>query len=46
MANDQDYIELGMACAGVCRALDRGLNGRQLDELGQSVLGAILQLTA
>jgi hypothetical protein len=45
MANDQDYLELGLACADVCQALDRGLNERQLNELSKSVLGAIGQLT-
>lgn len=43
--NKQDYIELGMSCAGVCGILDRGLCGRQLDELSQPVLEAINQLT-
>ena len=45
MANDQDYVELGRACGDVCQALDRGLKGRQLDELTQSILTAIGQLT-
>ena len=45
MANDQDYIELALACAEVCQTLDRGLDGRRLDELSRSVLGAIGQLT-
>lgn len=44
-ANDQDYVELGLTCADVCKALDRGLDGRRLDELNRSVLGAIEQLT-
>lgn len=45
MANDRDYIEVGLACAEVCQALNRGLNGRRLDDLTGSVLGAIGQLT-
>ena len=45
MANDQDYVDLGLACADVCQALHRGLGGRRLDELNQSVLEAIGQLT-
>ena len=45
MVNDQDYVELGLTCADVCQALDRGLKGRGLDELSQSVLGAIGKLT-
>ena len=44
MLNKLDYVELGLACAGVCRALDRGMNGRRLDEIGQSVCEAIEQL--
>jgi hypothetical protein len=45
MANDQDYLDLGRACADVCQALYRGLKGRQLDDLNQSVLDAIGDLT-
>ena len=44
MANELDYIELGLSCAEVCETLDQGLKGRQLDELDQPVLGAIGQL--
>ena len=44
-ANKQDYVQLGLSCADVCKALDRGLGGRRLDELSQSLLGAIEQLT-
>jgi len=45
MANKTDYVELGLACADVCRALDRGVNGRRVDGLSQSVFEAIGQLT-
>jgi hypothetical protein len=45
MTNKTDYVELGLACADVCRALDRGMNGRRADELSRSVLEAITQLT-
>ena len=45
MANKTDYVELGLACADVCEALDRGMNGRKLDDLSQSVREAIAQLT-
>ena len=45
MINQMDYVELGLACAEVCTALDRGLNGRRSDELNNSVCGAINQLT-
>ena len=45
MLNKSDYIELGLACADVCKALDRGMNGRRAEELSQSVGEAIEQLT-
>ena len=45
MAKDRDYVELGRACAGVCQALYLGLDGRQSDQLNQSVLDAIGGLT-
>jgi hypothetical protein len=46
MANELDYVELGLSCADICRALDRGMNGRKLDDLSQSICQAINQLTA
>ena len=45
MINEADYVDLGLACADVCRALDRGMHGRRVDEIGQSVFEAIEQLT-
>ena len=45
MVNEIDYIDLGLACADVCRALDRGMGGRRADDLSQSVFEAIGQLT-
>ena len=45
MANEVDYVELGLACNTVCTALDQGLKGKRLSELGGSVLEAISQLT-
>jgi len=45
MVNKTDYVELGLACADVCRALDRGMDGRRLDEFSRSVGEAIQQLT-
>ena len=45
MANKTDYVELGLTCANVCRALDRGMNGKRLDEISYSVSDAINQLT-
>ena len=45
MANKTDYVDLGLSCANVCKALDRGMNGKNLDDLSQSVRDAIAQLT-
>ena len=45
MANKDEYVELGLTCANVCRALDRGMNGKELRDLSQSVCEAINQLT-
>ena len=44
LINEEDYVELGLSCAEVCKVLDRGLNGRQFDELSQPVLEAIQEL--
>lgn len=43
--NETDYVELGLACADVCRVLDRGMNARGADGLGMRVLEAIKRLT-
>ena len=45
MANRSDYVDLGLACADVCRALERGMNGKKLEDLSQSVCEAVNQLT-
>ena len=45
MANDQDYVDLGLSCADVCKALDQGMGGKSLDDLSKSVCDAINQLT-
>jgi len=45
MVNELDYVELGLFCVDICRALDRGMNGKKLDDLNQSVRGAINRLT-
>ena len=45
MINKLDYVELGLNCANICRALDRGMSGRKLDDLNRSVCDAINQLT-
>jgi len=44
VANKSDYVDLGLFCADVCKALDRGMSGRRVDELSQSVFEAIQQL--
>ena len=43
--NKRDYADLVRPCIDVCKALDRGLKGRRLDELSHSVLEAIERLT-
>jgi len=45
MINYADYVDLGLTCADVCTALDRGLNGKRLNDLNNSVCEAIKQLT-
>jgi len=45
MVNELDCVELGLACADVCNALDRGMGGKPLDQLNRSVCEAIEQLT-
>ena len=45
MANKTNYVKLGLACADVCTALDRGMNGRRMDQFCRSVFEAIEQLT-
>ena len=44
MANGTGCVELGLACADVCRAFDRGMNGRRVEDLSRSVVEAIEQL--
>ena len=45
MVNDQDYVDLGLSCATICGALERGMNGKKLNDLSKSVCDAINQLT-
>ena len=45
MANERGYVQLGLSCADVCQALERGLSGRPTDELSKAILGAIEKLT-
>jgi hypothetical protein len=43
MANEEEYVELALACADVCQTLHRGI-GRSGDQLNQPTLRAIEQL--
>jgi hypothetical protein len=45
MVNKANYVELGLACADVCRALERAMNGKKEDDLSQSMSEAISRLT-
>ena len=45
MIDKTDYVELGLACADACEALNQGINDRRVDPLNPSVLKAIEQLT-
>ena len=44
--DELDYVELGLFCGDIGRALDRGTNGKKMDDLSQSVYDAINGLTA
>ena len=44
MANEQEYIELALFCADICKALEQGMDGKKLDDLSKSVRDAIRQL--
>lgn len=46
MANKMDCVNLGLACANVCKVLERGMSGRRANEFSRSVFEAIEQLTA
>jgi len=43
MANKEEYVELGLACAEVCGALDRGMSGRELGDLSQPVFSKAIE---
>ena len=45
MISALDYVEPGLFYADICRALDRGMNEKKLNNLSQSVCDAINQLT-
>ena len=45
MANEQDFVELGLFCANICKSLKRGMGDKTLDDLSKSVCDVINQLT-
>ena len=45
MINKVDYVELGLSCADICKALDQVTNGGRVNRPSPSVLWAIEQLT-
>ena len=45
MINEREYVELGLACGDICRALERGISGKEMGDLNQSVCDAITWLT-
>lgn len=44
MTNEEDYIELGLACVDVCTVLDQRSSGKLLGDLNYSAREAIDQL--
>ena len=44
MADEQDYVDLGLSCADICKTLER-INGKASDNLDKSVYDAINRLT-
>lgn len=45
MVNQEEYVDLGLNCAEICAVLDRGTKGKRTEDINQSVLEAINQLT-
>ena len=44
MVNEADYVELGLFCFDICKALERGMDGKEPNDLGKSVCDAINDL--
>ena len=44
MAKEVDCVELGLTCAEVCQALERGTIGKRQEQLSQLDLEVIQQL--
>lgn len=45
IANDQDCVDFGQACADIYKALERGMGGKKLEDLSRTMGDAIKQLT-
>jgi len=45
VANEPDYVALGLSYADTCRALERGTNEKKLGDLSRSVCEAMEVLT-
>ena len=45
MANEQDYVDLGLSCADICKVLERGMGRKSLNDLNKSACEAINQRT-
>lgn len=43
--NHVNYIKLGLACAGVCTTLNRGLNGKKSEDLNHTVCELTTRVT-
>lgn len=46
MGNKDDYVDLGLSCAEVCKVLDQGSKEIGSDELSKTVIDAIDRLKA
>ena len=44
MANEQDFVDLGLLCAAICEALKRGVGEKKLEDLSKSMSDAIDRL--
>ena len=44
MINKQEFIDIGLYCADICKALDQGVDGRRPEDLSQPMREAINQL--
>ena len=46
MANKEDFVDLGISCADICKALKRGMDGKELNKLSDPMRAAIEELEA